>query len=320
MSNCTFTGDTLDDLMRGVIEEVFKSGTFICPSRGPAKELSGILLELKNPLARISRTESRGKLFSCLGELLWYLSKNKDADYIKYYISQYSESADNGEIFGAYGPCLFDWDNVNQFAKARELLHTNPASRRAVIQLFDHNDLVEQHSDVPCTCNLQFMVRHGKLHFIVFMRSNDVYLGLPHDIFCFTMLQEIMARDLGLELGTYKHMVGSLHIYVDDKQKVQGFLSEGWQPTKTLMPPMPLSNPWPSIKCVLTAERAIRTGLGEEALDLSLLDPYWADIVRLLQVFGASKKKDLHKIKLLRDEFSSSTYHPYIDQRAGLRL
>ena len=69
--------------MRGVIEEVFKSGTFICPSRGPAKELSGVLLELKNPLARISRTESRGKLFSCLGELLWYLSKNKDADYIK---------------------------------------------------------------------------------------------------------------------------------------------------------------------------------------------------------------------------------------------
>ena len=213
---------------------------------------------------------------------------------------------------------MFDWDNVNQFAKARELLHTNPASRRAVIQLFDHNDLVEQQSDVPCTCNLQFMVRHGKLHLIVFMRSNDVYLGLPHDIFCFTMLQEIMARDLGLELGTYKHMVGSLHIYVDDKQKVQGFLSEGWQPTKTLMPPMPLSNPWPSIKCVLTAERAIRTGLGEDALDLSLLDPYWADIVRLLQVFGASKKKDLHKIKLLRDEFSSSTYHPYIDQRAGL--
>jgi thymidylate synthase len=33
------------------------------------------------------------------------------------------------------------------------------------------------------------------------MRSNDAYLGLPHDVFCFTMLQEIIARSLGREIG-----------------------------------------------------------------------------------------------------------------------
>ena len=65
----------------------------------------------------------------------------------------------------------------------------------------------------PCTCTLQFLARGVKLDLIVYMRSNDVIKGLPHDIFCFTMLQEIAARRLSLEPGIYKHCVGSLHLY-----------------------------------------------------------------------------------------------------------
>jgi thymidylate kinase len=45
------------------------------------------------------------------------------------------------------------------------------------------------------------------------MRSNDIVLGFTYDIFAFTMFQEMMANELGLELGTYYHNVGSMHIY-----------------------------------------------------------------------------------------------------------
>jgi thymidylate synthase len=50
------------------------------------------------------------------------------------------------------------------------------------------------------------------------MRSNDVWLGLPYDLFTATILQELMAGWLGVELGTYHHHVDSLHLYAQHDQ------------------------------------------------------------------------------------------------------
>ena len=102
-----YSGETLDDILRWVLEQILQEGQDIYPTKGPAKELSGVLLELTNPLARISRTETKGKPFSCLGELCWYLAKTKDLSFIKYYIPAYSTYAEGEEIFGGYGPRLF---------------------------------------------------------------------------------------------------------------------------------------------------------------------------------------------------------------------
>ena len=64
-----FRADTLDDLMRDVVSEIQRHGVETNPSRGGATEITGVLLELSNPRARLSRTETRGRVFSCLGEL-----------------------------------------------------------------------------------------------------------------------------------------------------------------------------------------------------------------------------------------------------------
>ena len=200
------SGPTLDDVLRWTYESILREGQQIHPTKGPAKELTGVMLEISNPLARISQTETRGRPFSCLGELCWYLSKTNKLDFIEYYVPDYRNFADGDEIVGGYGPRLFDWKSVNQFAGVVDLLREKRDSRQAVIQLFDVLDLAGNYRDVPCTCTLQFMIRQGKLHLFAHMRSNDAFLGLPHDIFCFTMLQEIMARSLGVELGSYKHL------------------------------------------------------------------------------------------------------------------
>ena len=315
MSQSFFSAETLDDLLHMVAQSVLTEGSSIEPTKGPAVELAGVILELTNPLARISRTESRGKLFSCLGELMWYLAKSNDLAFIEYYISGYRQSADGDEIFGGYGPRLFDWNGINQFKNVRGLLDKNPDSRRAVIQLFAAQDIWEPHKDVPCTCTLQFMIRDGRLNLITHMRSNDIFLGLPHDLFCFTMLQEIMARDLGVKIGTYKHMVGSLHLYCADVPEMECFLGEGWQSTSALMPPMPTGNPWPWIRTVLDAERAIRLDQNMDAASVAELDPYWADLLRLLRIFKASRNRDTGFMRILRDEMSTPEYHHFIDQR-----
>jgi thymidylate synthase len=316
MADTHLRGQTLDDLMRSAIQEILSNGERIKPTKGWCTEVTGVLLELTNPLARVSRTETRGKPFSSLGELCWYMAKTNDLGFIEYYIPEYKKSSEQGLIYGGYGPRLFDWNGINQIGNITSRLRKKPNSRKAVIQLFEASDIAASHKDTPCTCTLQFLQRGAKLNMIIYMRSNDAYLGLPHDIFCFTMLQEIVARDLNVGLGTYKHMVGSLHLYDDRKEAAQRFLAEGFQSTEMSMPAMPTGNPWPAIKLLLKAEVAIRTGNAIDDGELKDLAPYWRDLIRLLQIFRAWKKdKDLNKIKEWREKMSTNLFHTFIDMK-----
>jgi thymidylate synthase len=304
---------TLDDLLLQVINRLLSRKRRIDATRGTTAELTGVMLKLRDPRARLSRTEKRGILFSCLGELFWYLAGSNKVHFIKYYLSRYSEESDDGRtIHGAYGPRLFNARGNDQVHNVLELLTTKPTSRRAVIQLFDPADLGEPHKDIPCTCTLQLILRDHRLHMLTSMRSNDAFKGLPHDVFAFTMLQEIMARSLGVELGTYRHTVGSLHLYEEDREKARHFVEEGWQST-VLMPPMPFGDPWPAVRQVLKAESAIRRGLFD-GRDLSLGN-YWGDIVRLLDIYRYSKNGDQRQITRLRHKMLSRVYDPYIEKR-----
>jgi thymidylate synthase len=146
------------------------------------------------------------------------------------------------------------------------------------------------------------------------MRSNDIHWGLPHDVFCFTMLQEIIARSVSAEVGVYKHAVGSLHLYVRDTGPAKRFLREGWQRTAPVMPPMPAGDPWGSIAVLVEAESAIRNqGVVNEAM-FNHIDPYWADLIRLLQVFRAKKDRDIDRITAVRARMSSSVYSPFVER------
>jgi thymidylate synthase len=313
------TEETLDDLLRRVIEKLLKSRNRITPTRGSATELTGVLLRIANPRARLSRTERKGTLFSCLGELLWYLAKSKNLQFISYYLPNYTMYSDDGRtIYGGYGPRLFNMDGNNQVANVIALLRRKPDSRRAVIVLFDPSDIADDHKDIPCTCTLQFMIRRRRLHMFTSMRSNDAFIGLPHDLFSFTMLQEIVARSLGVELGTYKHAIGSLHLYEEHRESARQYLEEGWQET-VLMPPMPQGDPWRSIRVLLKAESAIRRGKKIIITDLTL-ESYWDDFVRLLQIYWHSKTGKSKEIKRLRNSMSSHVYDPYIDRRKQIAI
>ena len=205
-------------------------------------------------------------------------------------IPKYREFAEEGILFGAYGPRLLEMRGVtNQLENIISLLKRKSSSRQAVIQLFDAEDIIHEHKDVPCTTTVQFLQRRNHLEMITIMRSNDVYLGLPHDVFCFTMIQEIVARRLGVELGTYRHIVGSLHLYDRDNDAAASYLDEGWQATTECMPSMPSGDPTAKFRCFLDAESNIRLRRSFD-LDEMGLDKYWADLVRLLQLYHYSTK------------------------------
>lgn len=308
---------TLDDLLRLTGKAALEHGAEISPSKGDAKELSGIILELSDPRSRLSRTETRGKLFSALGHLCWSLSGSDLVDRISYYIPWYKKNYDSGEsVQDAYGKRLFNWDGVNQVRNVITRLEDQPSSRKAVIQIFSKNDLQKTvtegiSSSPPCTCTLQFLLRGpgaGELSLYTYMRSNDWLWGLPHDVFCFTMLQEIVARSVGAEVGTYKHMVGSLHIYEKRLEKVGDFLDEGWQSTDRAMPAMPSDDPWPQIDVLLEAEEELRQGEEFDQTWSTSVDAYWEDLVRLLAVFRAFKDQNPDVIKKHIPKLDSEVY------------
>ena len=306
---------TLDDLLYAVFRTLLREGAAISPTKGPARELTGVQLELTNPRARLSRTETRGKPFSCLGEFCWYLAGSDDVGFIEYYIPGYKHFANGQRVFGAYGPRLLNHDGHNQVCNVIKRLQEKPHSRRAVIQLFQASDLVADAKDIPCTCTLQFLCRNDALHMFVYMRSNDAYIGLPHDVFFFTMLQEVVARDLSLTLGSYKHLVGSLHLYDTDTALAKQFLAEGWQSTLLPMARMPQQSPWPAIKILLQAEATLRAGELFCVENLGGLDQYWSELIRLLIFFRAYKTRNVTLAREIHSLLDSSVYRPFLHQK-----
>ncbi|MFV8577718.1 thymidylate synthase [Ralstonia pseudosolanacearum] len=313
------TAETLDDLLLKVYRRLLRGKSSITPSKGECSDLHGVLLQIRNPRARVSRTEQRSTLFSCLGEFLWYVAGSNELSFIQYYISRYDEFSDDGStVHGAYGPRLFNMRGVDQVRNVIEKLNSNNDTRRAVIQLFNAEDLgcdvAVGRRDIPCTCTMQFSLRARQLHMFVTMRSNDAYLGLPHDIFAFTMLQEIVARAVGAELGTYKHAVGSLHLYSKNTDQATRYVDEGLQ-ERIAMPSMPVGDPQPSLDNLVIAERAIRLG---QNIDIGQFEPYWADIVRLLLIQRHLKNRtpnSSRSIRALAKKMSTGNYDAYIQQR-----
>ena len=192
--------DNLDDVLIELYKGLLAEGSANHGSRGGTVELLGVTLRVLQPRARLSRSEDRGKPFSAIGELLWYLSGSDRLEFIEPYIKRYADDAVGGILQGAYGPRFLKKNgSINQIQNIIDLLTRKPGSRRAVIQLFDAEDIATEKKEIPCTTALQFHLRDGVLHMSATMRSNDAYWGLPHDVFCFTMLQEMIARRLGAD-------------------------------------------------------------------------------------------------------------------------
>lgn len=122
---------------------------------------------------------------------------------------QFTRFMDGEVLHGAYGPRIRP--------QMRNLLTRLGAheTRQAVLTIWDPavDNTADVRKDLPCTIALQYLVRDGKLNATTYMRSNDAWLGLPYDVFQFTQLQWSIANALGLVAGTYRHVVGSLHIY-----------------------------------------------------------------------------------------------------------
>jgi thymidylate synthase len=316
------SGEGVDEILIALYKELLIEGDSCGGTRGNIHEKLGVSFRIDNSRARISRSQDRGKPFSALGELLWYLSGSNRLSFIEGYIPQYRQDAEEGILHGAYGPRIHNMrGSINQLNNVVALLRDNPSTKRAVIQLFDASDIVQRYKEIPCTTALQFLIRDNRLVIVVTMRSNDAYKGLPHDVFCFSMIQEMLAARLEVEVGEYLHFAASMHVYDDSTDAMKVYLNEGHQKTE-VMPPMPVGDPFEVIDSLMAAEEAIREGRTISASEY-VGDPYWADIIRLLQVYWATRRQNapgFEELETIEKEFHADVYRSFLQRRRKQRV
>lgn len=183
-------------------------------------EIVNAITIINNPTKNIMTNNIRNlSMRYAIGELLWYLSGNNNLSEIQKYTKAWDRMSDNGiTVNSNYGWCIESKYGFSQWEYVRELLKKHPETRQAVIHIKTANN--KESKDVNCTVCLQFMIREGKLYLTTYMRSNDLWMGFPYDVFQFTCLQILMSMELGVELGTYTHIAGSLHLYKRDLKQL----------------------------------------------------------------------------------------------------
>jgi thymidylate synthase len=232
------TAGSANELYATVCREVLAQGRRSAPRGLDTTEVLGAHLRLTEPRRRfvdVPPVRMLNPAFA-VAEALWILSGSDDP-WIFTYNGSLGQYADEGRLQGAYGPRMRSWrGEVDQLENVRRLLARDPDSRQAVIQLYDPQRDTRGHRDVPCTLNYRFFVRADQLEMHTTMRSNDVWLGLPYDVFTATMLHELMAGWLGVELGTYHHHVDSLHLYAQHYQAAAQVAGSPVEPSPAMAP------------------------------------------------------------------------------------
>lgn len=180
-------------------------------------EIINAVTVITDPTQNILKSNIRNlPMRYAVGELLWYLSSSNKLDAIKRYSKAWENLSDDGEtVNSAYGYRISQKFGFNQWDYCYDKLRKDPNSRQAVIHIKDADNTPTK--DTPCTVCLQFLLRDNKLGLTVYMRSNDIWLGFPYDVFSFTCLQIMMANELGVDVGEYTHIAGSLHLYSRNK-------------------------------------------------------------------------------------------------------
>lgn len=283
---------TFGDAYLAVLREIRQSPQYHTQTRAKtAIETTNVSFTVLNPIARTPYVTARkANIVFNHAEALWYLTGRDDLDMIAYYAPSLRSLSQDGETLTgtAYGPRLFKPakpDDRSQFDRVMDLLRHDPDAKRATMLIMRPDELADPaNPDVACTLGLQLMLRGGHLHMSAYMRGNDAVIGLLGDTFAFTVIQEFAARHLGVEIGTYAHHVGSMHVNVNDLPKVDAMLTERAQPSFPAEP-MPATT-WAELADVAGWEQRLRRNADTFSPgDATQMHPYWAQVVALFEVY-----------------------------------
>lgn len=168
------------------LNDILTNGDPVAPRGKMTREIPQrtITVDMRRPVLRVPDRSLSFRFM--LAEAYWILSGDDRVETIAPYNRRITDFSDDGErFFGAYGPKI-----VAQLPYIVEKLQTDEDSRQAGLTIW--RECPPQTKDVPCTVAIFFNIRQRKLNCHVFMRSSDVWLGVPYDVFNFSMLSHLV--------------------------------------------------------------------------------------------------------------------------------
>lgn len=169
---------------------------------------------------------------SILHELLWFLNGETNIKYLKDNgVSIWDEWATpEGELGPVYGYQWRHWPDgkgghIDQIAELVEGLKNNPNSRRHIFHAWNVAQLPDESKKPwenaaegrmalpPCHLLYQFYVADNKLSAMLYIRSNDLFLGNPYNTASLAFLTHMLAQQCGYEPGEIVISMADLHLY-----------------------------------------------------------------------------------------------------------
>ena len=182
--------------------------------------LEPITTVYSKPWERVCLIEERdANPFFHFIESLWMLAGRNDLEPLTYFVKSMEDFSDDGEtLWGAYGHRWFNYFKWDQLDVIVFSLRNNPDDRRCVLQMWDVNQDLGRFSskDLPCNTHIYFKIRDNKLNMTVCCRSNDMLWGAyGANVVHMSILQEYVATMVEVEIGEYRQVSDSFHIYLN---------------------------------------------------------------------------------------------------------
>lgn len=135
------------------------------------------------------------------------------------------EDLDLGDVYGKQWRKYGEME-VDQLVKLVEGINTNPTGRRHIINAWNPSDIEKGELALPpCHVMTQWYVRDGKyLDLQLYVRSNDVFLGMPYNIASYAIMAHIIAEMTGYEVGKFKYVIGDAHLYLNHIEQAKELL------------------------------------------------------------------------------------------------
>ena len=191
---------------------------------------------------------------SILHELLWFLNGETNIKYLKENgVSIWDEWATpEGELGPVYGYQWRHWPDgngghIDQIAQLVDGLKNNPNSRRHIFHAWNVAQLPDESKKPwenaaegrmalpPCHLLYQFYVVDNKLSAMLYIRSNDLFLGNPYNTASLAFLTHMLAQQCGYQPGEIVLSMADLHLYQNHLEQARTQLQRQPRPLPKLV-------------------------------------------------------------------------------------
>ena len=176
-------------------------------------------------------TTKRLHFRSVIHELLWFLRGDTNVAWLREHgVRIWDEWADeDGELGPIYGFQWRSWPapeggHIDQISRVVEQIRRDPDSRRHLVCAWNVADL-ERMALPPCHVLFQFHVAQRRLSCQLYMRSGDLFLGVPFNIASYSLLTMMIAQVCDLRPGELVLTLGDAHLYLNHLEQVETQLS-----------------------------------------------------------------------------------------------